>query len=98
MLLQMALCLETWISISFPGLAHLFQGHLNVITLNHSSVKTLSRYKNKLVVYNISFGHAHRMQKLPSQGLNPCHSSNQSHSRENTRSLAHSATRELPQL
>ena len=41
------------------------------------------------------FGHAHGMWKLPGQGLNPCHSSNQSHNSYKTGSLTHWATREL---
>ena len=36
------------------------------------------------------------MWKFPGQGLNPCHSCNQSHSGDNTRSLTYWATRELP--
>ena len=36
------------------------------------------------------------MQKLPGQGLNWCHSSNQNHSSDNTGSLTYWATRELP--
>ena len=35
------------------------------------------------------------MWKFPDQGSNPCHSSNQSHYSDNTRSLTHWATREL---
>ena len=35
------------------------------------------------------------MQKFPGQGLNPCHSSDQSHSGDNIGSLTHRATREL---
>ena len=40
-------------------------------------------------------GHTHSMPKFPSQGLNLCHSSNQSHSNENTRSFTWWATPEL---
>ena len=32
-------------------------------------------------------GHAHGMQMFPGQGLNPCHSSNQSHNSDNAGSL-----------
>ena len=42
-----------------------------------------------VVVVVVIFGHAHSMQKLPSQGSNPCHSSDLSHSSDHTRSLTH---------
>ena len=41
------------------------------------------------------FGHAHGIQKFLGQGSNPHHSSNQSYSSDNIRSLTHWATREL---
>ena len=39
--------------------------------------------------------HAQSMRKFLGQGLNPCHSSNPSHSSDNARSLTHCTTREL---
>ena len=42
--------------------------------------------------------HAHGIWKFQAQGSNLCHSSNQSHSSDNTRSLSHWATRELHPL
>ena len=44
-----------------------------------------------------SFGCAHGMWKFPDQGSNPYPSSDLSHCSDNTRSLAHCATRELSQ-
>ena len=41
------------------------------------------------------FGCASGIQNFPGQGLNPCHSSNLSHSNDNNRSLTCLATREL---
>ena len=35
----------------------------------------------------IFFGCTHSMQKFPGQGVNPCYSSNPSHSSDNSRSL-----------
>ena len=44
--------------------------------------KNTSRLNNTLF-----FGHAHGIQKFPSQGSNPSHSSNLSHTRDNAKSL-----------
>lgn len=41
-------------------------------------------------------GHTHRMQKSPGHEVNLHHSSNPCHSRDNSGSLIHGATRELP--
>ena len=43
----------------------------------------------------VFFGCTCSMQKFPGQGLNTCHSCNQSYSMDNTGSLIHCATREL---
>ena len=40
-------------------------------------------------------GYTQGMQKFLGRGMNPCHSSSQSHSSETSRSLTHQATREL---
>ena len=51
---------------------------------------------NKLYMnFLFFFGHAYGMHKFTGQGLNLCHSSNQSHSRDNARSLTHWAIGEL---
>ena len=44
------------------------------------------------------FGHARNIWKFPSQESNPRHSSNQSHSSDNAKSLTCRATRELVEL
>ena len=41
------------------------------------------------------FGHTRGMQKFPAQGLNPHHSSKQSHNSDNGGSLTQWATREI---
>ena len=40
-------------------------------------------------------GRAQGMWKFPGHGWNPCHSCNQNHSSDNSRSLTHCTTREL---
>ena len=63
-----------------------------------SSIGFVSLALLSLSLFKFSFGYTCSMHKFQGQGLNPCHSSNPSHCNDNTRSLAHWATRELQAL
>ena len=51
-----------------------------------------------ILFYGFFFAHAWGMWKFPGQGSNSCHRSNGSHNSDNTGSLTHCATTELPSI
>ena len=62
------------------------------------STVTLEDSTNITFLSFFFFGHIHGIQKFLGQGSNPGHSSNLSHSSDNTGSLTQCATREFPNL